>query len=588
MSTFSLEITVDNAQKLKRRVQSLVIEKRTQLLELILKLHKEQLVLFEKLPSTCSPEKLLSSALLLDKGVDAEDLTQNGLCIFQSLLRVPPLEQGSALFNQRMLEYLEVRNVTHTGQNYTLVADFGSANNFFMIRADKVGKCEALHECIVGIHGLNNASVPNFAYTYGGFFCSPPEVDDDGNVLSWCGPGKEKVVYAVCENIGSKTLESILHECTLEEFLNLFCQVVLALRSVPRFTHYNLTPSKIFLRDLPTLVSIGYETEQGTQYLNTQRLAIISDYRYSTLRLEDRYIGNPNYIGYGVNPTRNFPLTDIYRLLITCHKASAKNPPVQDLCAKLLTSYFSSTINPAMMEETIGMNLYWSNEYANLGIDSFLLTLRAAVKLPFLQQTYSSLYTPREEKPIRVSDQPISNFNDYYYLRMYLEPRGDTLASLILDYSDALVNQRKQFDTYREKLVVLRNRFATYRINLTEKNDYATLLDPQTLHKIRNLYMISIATQQIVMRLKNMWMITRQVVDWMGKADDLKLVTNTKTEFETNAYPSIRELSTLMAGNSGVLNVLIQTPIYSQAVEDNPFLTWYAKERVELDRIYGK
>lgn len=182
-----------------------------------------------------------------------------------------------------------------------------------------------LHEYLVGILATNRLRemVPNFTYIYGYFYCAPPLVDLRGDTFGWCtndiGPG-----YLVMENIApARSLIEYLKSAELNsnEFISYYLQIILALRTafiLLDFTHYDLHTGNVLLREISGLqrFQIPYETNTGTRWLVTNRVATLIDYGYSHFYYQNNYYGTFGLEEFAILPNRSNPLHDIYKLLL--------------------------------------------------------------------------------------------------------------------------------------------------------------------------------------------------------------------------------------------------------------------------------
>ncbi len=101
------------------------------------------------------------------------------------------------------------------------IAEVYRASNYPFIFKTSVNKSDTIvHEAFVGLYVTNNFRkfVPNFAYVLGYFECSPPILDENANVVSWCTK-KSKTPYVIYENVKGKTLKDELQNLSRRRFL---------------------------------------------------------------------------------------------------------------------------------------------------------------------------------------------------------------------------------------------------------------------------------------------------------------------------------------------------------------------------------
>ena len=217
------------------------------------------------------------------------------------------------------------------------------AENLFVIKAprDPTDAQELTHELIVAFYGTNqlrSLGIPNFAYVYGGMFCSPPFMDSSNaqsnEILSFCNSGtKDPVMYAIYENIAPAIsfTEYVKNpkECTGENFMNYYIQAIVAVQAanlICGFTHYDFHGGNVLIRsESKTPFSYVVPTPDGDMYLTSNGgIPTIIDYGMSHIELNfnDGRIEHFGHVGasaplnyYGVNRNSANPIYDAYKLL---------------------------------------------------------------------------------------------------------------------------------------------------------------------------------------------------------------------------------------------------------------------------------
>lgn len=313
------------------------------------------------------------------------------MCVTDSILYTSPYDSNSNFANNRIREYFSNLRVigNDSSDGVAILADFGGVENMMIIKAAKDSlKDSLLHEGVVGIYGTNDLRklVPNYAYIYGGFKCSPPLIDSETKkVITWCLHNENTVNYVLYENINnSVTLREYIRKCTVQEFMEMYMQILYALREGLRqidFTHYDLHDENVVIRDVNNAIDfdikinknenisagsetngnkggssdkintetikntkfqIAYNTERGKEYLTTTKVATMIDYGYSHFKLPELYnisagtvsqeihIGKSGVSEYSIFPQRSWIMNDLYKLLMFCAKFSSMygNDPV--------------------------------------------------------------------------------------------------------------------------------------------------------------------------------------------------------------------------------------------------------------------
>ncbi len=169
-------------------------------------------------------------------------------CIIKSLFHISPYDSGTVYFYRRIRHFItNLRQIStdnvhliNTKKVYSLIADFNSTSNMLILKTVSDPKVDdLLHEAIVGIYGTNTLRkyIPNFVYVYGTFKCSPTLIDEAKHtVVSWCLHDQYAVNYIMYENISpSVSLTKYLETCTGKDIVNIYYQVLLALKIAHRY-----------------------------------------------------------------------------------------------------------------------------------------------------------------------------------------------------------------------------------------------------------------------------------------------------------------------------------------------------------------
>lgn len=316
------------------------------------------------------------------------ELLQNLMCVADSVYYA----SGSKLeYNQRVREWFQhLRQIgSESVFGYAMLASFKSARDLFVVKAPRTTQGDDLqHELFVGMFGTNRLRkyIPNFAYVFGGFRCSPPLIEPTSkDVVAWCNQ-PQGVNYVLYENIAPSISfqEYITARTTPAAFLNKYLQIIYALKkaqAVCDFTHYDLHTQNVLVRtiDKPTF-AIPYETERGLEYLQTDGIATFIDYGYSHITYERRGYGQWRLIGSGIFPDRSFPLSDAYKFLLHCYARclQVRNTALQVELTKILR-FFNPTETPAAMLKQQQPNYFylpWVPELKTVTLDAFARYIR--------------------------------------------------------------------------------------------------------------------------------------------------------------------------------------------------------------------
>lgn len=247
-------------------------------------------------------------------------------------------------------------------EGYAMRSDLGETENTFILKAPRdPNNSDILHELFIGLYGTNRlrSLLPNFAYIFGGFPCSPPIIQsrnevvegrvirrDEAQVVSYCQRGNQnKVPYVIYENIAPATsLGEYVQTCSGEEFFLVFRQLLNALRQAwltIRFVHNDLHTGNVLIRQLDDFYSFPYSTAQGVEYITTNQLATVIDVGRSHIMYHDKHYGFSGLEDVGVFENIPLPITDVYKaLFFSLYDMYYSNNVETFYQAKQLAAYF--------------------------------------------------------------------------------------------------------------------------------------------------------------------------------------------------------------------------------------------------------
>lgn len=203
------------------------------------------------------------------------------------------------------------------------LTQFGSSSGAFVVKTSKAPEDKGLiHELFVGLYGTNQlrTEIPNFAYVFGGFDCSPSFLTSGtASVCSINDPDKF-VKYIVYENImPSESMSEYCGRCSSDEFYAKYLQVLLALNranQVCDYTNYDLHSQNVLIRTVNTKrLSIPYVFENEKVYINDDAVATIIDNGRAHIKVNGKSYGYYGAYSYGVDPLKSNPIHDAYKLL---------------------------------------------------------------------------------------------------------------------------------------------------------------------------------------------------------------------------------------------------------------------------------
>lgn len=277
-------------------------------------------------------------------------------------------------------------------QGFAFRATLDNIPNLFLAKVNQnsFDFDDTIHEYFVGAFGTNKLrerGIPNFAYLFGFFSCSAPVLSQDGKVLSWCTKDEPVGGYIVQERIRGLTLRQRLPTLGTKEFLNLFVQVVFALREAQEigFTHYDLHTENVLLRKVDETVAIEYTNEKGEKkVLLTDTIATLIDFGFAHIEVQGQHFGYFSVPQGNVDPNVAFPLHDVFKLLCFSlyEMRSARNSAYSRLLP-LLSFFVQGDLDDFIKKGRDSVYALPNNEKTRtFTIDDFLAFLRKKVQLP--------------------------------------------------------------------------------------------------------------------------------------------------------------------------------------------------------------
>lgn len=552
-----------------------------------------------------------------------------GSLIFRALLYTPPILRGVLLpaeIIRSMLTNLVTVNVTP--DSYVFDAGFGTTEKVLRIKTAPSPRHDILtHEAIIMREITNDFRqiLPNFLYLYSQFGASPAFIDPhDKRVLSWGLHSGSEVNYLLLERVSDVTFKDELVSCTPDKFLRIYMQVLLAIRfasSKYNFTHYNLLPENIALRRLDETIQINYDTDQGTKYLTTDVVAVITNFTCAHAEKNGRIYGRNGLSAKFVSPDQSLPISDAYQLLMSSlFEARRNNNESLMTTLKSLYRFFNETTDPADVLDDQAKQFFRlpvTKRTKSLTLDSYLQYVRAHANVSFVTERDNShiLYACghiENDLPTRlkiISSAPLSahNFFGYYDTVTLLRnsgriPEAETLRRGF-DYITARKNFVAAYDIVSRQLENARN---VPMLDLS-KFTIKSILTLETLNNIQNMYSnvmimnddraVLLAMEKVARAVGNDFNVTKTEdgklvatpigVDTSREGDQLLLNTiiQARERFETLTLPHINEVNALAKKNDAILDALIKTPSYQKAIKTQPALKWYGTDRLNIQYI---
>ena len=328
------------------------------------------------------------------------------MCVADSVVYSSSYDKGSTFLNDRLRNYLtNLQRIGQNDHNILLLADFAQAKDMFLIKVNTdANRDDLMHELIVGLYGTNllRRLVPNFAYIYAGFKCSPP-LFDGNKVITWCLPSNgSKVNYLLYENIyPAAPLTTFIQKCSGSQWLNLYLQVLYSLRTALAtvdFTHYDLNPNNVLLRNLSSIsgpFQIPYPTENGQEYLTSDFVATLMNFECSHITYNKASYGKNGLLEFSIYPYRSWIMHDCYKLLMFSIKLAMDSQNTEVLIeANKVFKFFNSieeSTDAAKKQFNTLYSLPRTESTIKLNIDDFLRYIRRVCNCSFLSSQRTSL-----------------------------------------------------------------------------------------------------------------------------------------------------------------------------------------------------
>jgi hypothetical protein len=371
-----------------------------------------------------------------------------------------------------------------------LTGEIKGAEDMYVMKTprDKDAVVDLSHEAFIGLFVTNilRKWVPNFAFVFGFFKCSPPIIDDETKkVLTFCDGESPRVPYIIYEKIvPSETFGEYATHCTVDQFLSIYCQDLEATDIASKlvgFTHYDKHYGNVLVRKINVKGIVGkfcipytnFDTKKVT-YVVSEAVATAIDYGQST----GTYKGHD--IGFGQVGLREagvtdgaWPLHDAYKLLMFTGwyllQQQRVNRPVVATIEKIFR-FFNKTepfleVIEKQRRHYFGMPLLEAN--ANYTIQMLLTHIRTVCDTsrvietvptyPILECTSCYTFTGAYKEAYIIKQKP-KTFFDFYDVASHLGSSSakdyDELVHKF-DYTSAKTNFMKRVDDHMKDLNVL-------------------------------------------------------------------------------------------------------------------------------------
>lgn len=265
----------------------------------------------------------------------------------------------------------------------------------FVIKAPRSHNDNLAHEAVVG-YALAplRALIPNFSWVYGVLRCSIPLLTDkDRKLSSWCDDVSNPVTYVVYEKVPGVNLKTFIKNCSGDEFLNLYLQIVLSLVMAERycgFTHYDLHYDNIIVRPLNEKADIIYDLGDGVKVvLNTGYIATFIDYGFSRVEFDGRTSGRYGFEAFSIYGDKSYIMFDIFKVLCFCCSVLESGNHKAHTISRDLLRFFTDEQPRDFLRELGSKNgILYSLPYQigfTIDVESLLEYIYSKFDLPFLK-----------------------------------------------------------------------------------------------------------------------------------------------------------------------------------------------------------
>lgn len=536
------------------------------------------------------------------------DVMKATMCITESVVYTQPMENGVLASNERIRNWFkDLKQIgSESVEGYAMSAQFDNATNFFIVKSPRNPKnTSSLHEYFVGAFGTNilRSIVPNYAYIFGGFECSPPIIDSDTKeVVAWCNNTDVPVFYILYENITpSISLRDYTTNASGMEWLNMYMQILYSLHIGIKhigFTHYDLHDENVLARDIgKENFWIKYETENGVEYLLADRVATMIDFGISHVVYNNEHYGTFDRIPYGVYPNRDFGLMDAYKFLMFS-MFTASNANNQDVLnvGRIIFRFFNHVES---LEEALSKQrpLFYfiplSEDYKDVTLLDLTSYIRNNIEIDFIQTEplsddilgcHGNSYCTSFNGTI--SDTGLGNtphpdtIFELYDLSLNLTLSGKSMELEAVKSSFPYEVAMEQFlKEYENNIVKLRDRLNNMTILQLRGSPVENIFNPVTLRQYKKTISNVAEMYDIFQELATQ--VTAGIKIAM-MYDDTPVVASLEISYNRDVIPLTDKANGILhevMGDINYLNELKKNPSSSQYInnvtQQNRDMAWY-------------
>lgn len=544
-------------------------------------------------------------------------------CTIDSVIYQAPKEIGSLYHNDLIRTYItHLRLIgSESVAGYALLADFNKVKDMFVVKVSRDANRDNLqHELVVGLYGTNRTRnyIPNFAYIYGGFKCSPAEIDPETKQLSsYCLDNDNAVNYVLYENVApAVSMREYLESCSPQDFLNIYMQVLYSLRLGHKlfdFTHYDLHTENILIRTYKIhhqdrLFQIQYETENGVEFITANKIATFIDYGYNHIQYNGHHFGQFGLIPYFTYPDRSWIMHDAYKFLMFCMEDSLnKNRGVFNETVKIF-AYFNQTEDPVTaLDNQIPLNFSFPliPETASMNIDDLARHIRTVCDCSFINAKLSPEHIlecegicPTERDILnRIGLDPDgqipvpNDILDFFDLISLLRIEGNKMdeeriieqfdyENIMADYLDMVDDKVKELNALSYEL---ESKLSLLSVNDVDLSDYGQSAE------IRSIYALIAKIVDLVFEIKHYVDVGTDIADLYADIDSSNVLNDVMPSVHEIVNPVLAETIAILRDNSRILDTVPKEEIDSIIEQTgDKRLRWYWRGRPTFDAHFIK
>ena len=556
------------------------------------------------------------------------------MCTADSIFYTSPYDIGSLYLNNRIRMY--IHNLRQMGgesaEGYALIADFENAKDMFVVKVSRSPSDDTLlHELVVGLYGTNKLRqyIPNFAYVYGGFKCSPPLIDPETKkVVTWCLHDTNPVNYVLYENINpAVTMSKYLQTCTGKDFVNVYLQVLYALRlalKVSDYTHYDLHYENVLIRHpSPGTINgpfqIAYETERGVEYVLTHVIPTFVDYGFSHIKTADRidssgkivepgkHYGKSGLVPFSIFAYRSWIMHDLYKFLMFCILGASQHNNRSVLVeATKIFRFFNATEDPiaAINSQSSTLFAFPLIESTNkITADDLASHIRTLCDCSFINHNRTSDPVLDCERVCLTSGEilnqvgmdpngPIGtpdNIIEFYDIAVRLQNENRELEKTRIaqayPYQHAIRSHIDKMHELVRDLIDLRRKLKLVDVS---KMALDQVLQYNTMMIVRSMYVSVAAIVDKTIQLRFFNEIGTAVARSYEDENAVRVMDNIMDRFNRDVRPGLEDSKMVLGLNHNYLNRIQSDDIVVSALKRDQRLRWYWDGRNLFDVVFGR